>query len=61
MEEYCEVMEPMAATLDVLQEEENFFYVLLNQCLTTLKNKLEKLLNNNYKFCGVLMDTCIKG
>lgn len=61
LEEYCQVMEPLAATLDVLQGEANNFYGLLLPCLASLKNKLDKLSKTNFKFASPLLKACPDG
>lgn len=61
LEEYCQVMEPLAATLDVFQGEENTFYGLLIPCLASLKNKLDKLSKTCLKFALPLVKACLEG
>lgn len=44
LSEYCILMEPVAATLDFLQQEENLLYGYFLPALVTLKTKLNKII-----------------
>lgn len=61
LEEYKQVMQPLADTLDVLQGEANTYYGLLIPCLAALKNKLEKLSKTNLKFALPLVRASLQG
>ncbi|KAJ8950034.1 hypothetical protein NQ314_008040 [Rhamnusium bicolor] len=62
LEEYCTVIEPMGATLDVLQAENNVLYGTIIPCLASLKNKLKKMKKTNkLRFSLPLLDACLNG
>ncbi|KRT84000.1 hypothetical protein AMK59_1425 [Oryctes borbonicus] len=61
LEEYCQVLEPIAITLNILQGQENTFYGILLPILFSLKTKLEKMQNlKDFKNGGeILLPTCL--
>lgn len=62
LEEYCQIFEPIATTLDILQGQDNTFYEILLPSLLSLKNKLEKMKNSRtFKSGGeILAATCLE-
>lgn len=54
LSEYCNVMQPLAATLDVLQGETNCFYGMVLPKLVQLRNSLTQIMNGNLVSCEPL-------
>lgn len=62
LEEYQNVMAPLAATLDFLQGQETTFFGYLLPSLISMKNKLLKLQNDNLKYGGeTILAAILKG
>jgi len=54
LQEYCDVMEPLADTLDFLQSEKGIFMGYLLPTLYALKIKLTELEKKNLIYCSEL-------
>lgn len=57
--EYCDVMSPLADTLDFLQSEEGMYMGFLLPSLYALEKKLKVLENRNLIYCGQLLQTIL--
>lgn len=55
LEEYVQVLRPIAESLDHLQSQNNFYYAALLPTLFTTKNKLELIPGNDLQFCLPLL------
>lgn len=61
LEEYSQMMEPLAIVLDLLQGEKNMFFGFLIPSITELIYKYEQILNKNQlKICSPLVAVIIK-
>ncbi|XP_029158987.1 uncharacterized protein LOC114931182 [Nylanderia fulva] len=61
IEEYCQVMKPLAQSLDILQSEKGMYMGYLLPILKTLKEKLEKLNKNEITHCQSLIAALQQG
>jgi len=57
LQEYCDVMEPLADTLDFLQGEKGMFMGYLLPTLYALQIKLTELKKKKLIYCGELLNT----
>ncbi|CAH1111662.1 unnamed protein product [Psylliodes chrysocephalus] len=61
LEEYIKLMQPLAETLDFLQEEHNTYYGYLLPSLVSMKTKLQKLkISGDIKQLTVPLEAIIK-
>ncbi|XP_029163656.1 uncharacterized protein LOC114935063, partial [Nylanderia fulva] len=61
IEEYCQIMKPLAQSLDILQSEKGMYMGYLLPILKTLKEKLEKLNKNEITHCQSLIAALQQG
>lgn len=60
MNEYCDVMSPLADTLDFLQGEESMYMGFLLPSLHALEKKLKAIENEKLVYCKPLLETIIE-
>lgn len=62
LEDYCQVMKPLATALDILQGETNTYFGYLLPTLTSLANKWEKMKNDfhgpRHFSANLILNTC---
>ncbi|XP_018309187.1 uncharacterized protein, partial [Mycetomoellerius zeteki] len=61
LEEYCQIMEPLARALDIIQGETGMYMGFLLPGLKTLQEKMEKFNKNGFTHCQALITAIQEG
>lgn len=61
IEEYCQVMAPLARALDLLQGDNKVYYGILLPTLTVVKSELEHTSKGNLRYGSRLAKACLDG
>lgn len=61
LSEYCNILKPLAYSLDILQGEQNTFYGYLLPCLGSILRKFEKLESEKFVFTRPVLEAFKNG